>query len=85
MSQIPQRMCAACRVHADKDDFFRFVRDTDGTLLWDAGMKMPGRGAYLCKKEDCIRKAVKTRVLTRNLHAQSSDTFYEELLQSIHG
>ncbi len=74
------RMCAACRERGGKETFFRIAR-TDGGLraCLDHTGKMPGRGAYLCKNDACIAKAVKTRALTRSLGCAVPDGLYEEM------
>ena len=81
----PVRQCVACREKKEKGQLVRVVRMPDGVIAVDTRGKMPGRGAYLCKEEACLEKAVKSRALqraleceipqeTRNLLTQSSIT-----------
>jgi predicted RNA-binding protein YlxR (DUF448 family) len=53
-----------------KKDLLRLIVDGD-KLIVDPGGKTGGRGAYLCRSEDCLNKALKkkrfTNVMTRKL------------------
>ena len=59
------RMCVVCREMILKSELIRFVRQ-DGKVLLDETGKMDGRGAYLCKKEKCIDKALKSNVFSKS-------------------
>ncbi len=72
MKKIPMRMCVACREMQAKKDLMRIVRTDDGLIL-DLTGKRNGRGAYLCRKEACLEKAIKTRALERALEAPLSE------------
>jgi predicted RNA-binding protein YlxR (DUF448 family) len=72
LKKIPMRMCVACREMQAKKDLMRIVRTDDGLIL-DLTGKRNGRGAYLCRKEACLEKAIKTRALERALEAPLSE------------
>ena len=57
--KTPVRQCAACRGHFDKKELIRVVRRPDGTVAVDDKGKMPGRGVYICKKSECLKRALK--------------------------
>lgn len=59
------RMCVVCREMLLKSELIRFVR-TDGKVVLDESGKKDGRGAYLCKKEKCIEKALKSNVFSKS-------------------
>ncbi|MBR3532340.1 MAG: YlxR family protein [Clostridiales bacterium] len=63
----PQRMCVSCRTRRDKKDLIRVTLKEDGTLTADPTGKLPGRGAYLCKDEKCIRTEIKAHRLSKGL------------------
>lgn len=84
MAGIPQRMCAACRAHGDKADFFRVVKTVEGVAL-DEKQRMPGRGAYLCRDAACLKKARRGRALTRALGTPVDDGFYAQLEARLDG
>ena len=63
----PQRMCVSCRRLFDKRDLLRVVRTPEGEGLFDPTGKAAGRGAYLCKDPECLKRAIKTKVLNKVL------------------
>ncbi|MBQ7712461.1 MAG: YlxR family protein [Clostridia bacterium] len=76
---VPQRMCVACRRLFDKRDLLRVVRSPEGEVFFDPSGKAAGRGAYLCKDPECLKKAVKTKVLNKLFKAEISDEAYQKL------
>ncbi len=65
--KIPSRRCTGCGEHFPKIELVRVVRSPEGEISLDATGKKPGRGAYLCKSADCLRRARKARRLEQNL------------------
>ena len=68
--KIPERQCLGCNAHFPKAQLLRVVRGPDGTVSLDFTGKKSGRGAYICKNVTCLRKAQKTRRLSRNLECE---------------
>ena len=79
----PMRMCAGCRERAPKKELIRVVRTPDGNLLLDARDKAPGRGAYICRKAECLKKARKSKALERALNISISPEDYETLEEAL--
>lgn len=50
-----------------KNELIRVVRSPEGALSIDLRGKAPGRGAYLCRSSECLKRAVKSRALERAL------------------
>lgn len=75
----PMRMCVACREMNPKKSMIRIVRFGEMKVSVDSTGKMPGKGAYLCKSEICINKALKTGSLKRALNTDIPDSVFEEL------
>ena len=75
----PQRMCVGCRHMTAKTELFRVVKSPEGEISVDKNGKQPGRGAYLCKNEQCFNKALKSKALSRAFKAPVPD----EILQSM--
>lgn len=73
----PLRTCLGCRTKKEKGTMLRIVRDGNGRILPDDKGILPGRGAYICKDPECMRKAVKHRAFARAFRASVSD---EDLL-----
>ena len=81
----PMRMCAGCRERAPKKELIRVVRTPEGGLLLDARDKAPGRGAYICRKAECLQKARKSRALERMLNITIPPEAYDELEAALNG
>jgi hypothetical protein len=67
MGHEPERTCIACRGSFAKNDVVRIVA-ASGNVIVDYRERLPGRGAYVCPKPDCIRKALSRESLSRALH-----------------
>lgn len=77
--KIPQRKCVVCGELKDKNDLLRIVKNKEEGILIDETGKKNGRGAYLCKDQACIERAIKTNKLNRVFKEKISEEFYEEL------
>ena len=77
--KLPMRMCVGCREMMPKKTLLRVVRSPEGRVAFDPVGKAPGRGAYVCDNPDCLKKAVKTRALERQLDCAITDEIYERL------
>ena len=77
--KIPQRQCMGCRERMDKKALIRVVRTTDGNVQLDFSGKLNGRGAYICPKADCLKKARKSKALDRSLEVPIPEEVYERL------
>lgn len=79
IKKVPQRKCTGCGIKADKRDLIRVVRTPAGEIVIDLNGKMSGRGAYICHNAACLKKAVKSKRLARNLEVEIPDEIYEAL------
>ena len=84
MAHIPERMCIACRSMFPKCELIKFVVE-DGNVTIDKFQKKFGRGAYICKKEECMEKARKKRALSAKFKMAVPDGIYDELRGVIDG
>lgn len=85
-NQEPIRTCVGCRERASKADLVRLVI-LDGTLTVDRDFTVPGRGAYLHPRPDCVESALRRRALPRALRWQGNlnvDTVSEQLTAGVH-
>ncbi len=55
------------------------VRSPEGGITLDFKGKAPGRGAYLCGKPECLKKARKSRAIERALSVAVPEEVYEAL------
>lgn len=77
------RQCSACRGHFEKRQLLRVVRTPEGNVVVDTKGKTNGRGVYICKNEECLDKAVKSRALSRALEIPIPDDVIEAIRQTI--
>ena len=87
--RIPQRKCVGCGITKNKSDLIRVVRSPgkDGSELPEISIdlkgKKSGRGAYICKDENCLKKAAKAKKFDRSLEISISDEILGDLLRQI--
>lgn len=77
--KIPMRQCLGCREMKPKRELLRVVRSPEGEVSLDMRGKKPGRGAYVCPKAECLKKAVKSRALSRALETEIPPEVFERL------
>ena len=81
--KIPQRQCMGCRERMEKRQLIRVVRTPDGQVSLDFGGKVSGRGAYICPKAECLKKAQKSKALDRSLEVTIPEEVYARLEKEI--
>lgn len=77
--KIPLRMCTGCGEMFDKRTLVRVVKSPDGEVSLDLTGKKAGRGAYVCKNTECLKKARKKRAFERAFSMQISDEVYSSM------
>lgn len=77
--KIPQRQCVGCRTMTDKRELVRIVKTPEGEIVLDATGKKSGRGAYVCRNPECLRKARKSRALERAFETAIPAEVYDAL------
>ncbi|MCO7174729.1 RNase P modulator RnpM [Sporolactobacillus kofuensis] len=78
--KIPLRKCIVCQESAEKKNLFRIVRSPEGEVFLDLTGKKNGRGAYLSKKVDCVRKAQTKNLLSRHLGVPVPEQVFDEMM-----
>ena len=76
-------MCLGCREHKDKKDLVRVVRSPEGEVSVDLTGRKNGRGAYICRSKDCLKKARKQKAISKALNCEITDEVFEQLLIQI--
>lgn len=79
MKKIPMRMCVVTRERFPKQELIRVVVNKEGIVTVDVTGKANGKGAYIKKDIDVLKKAKTTKVLDRTLNVTISDDIYNEL------
>ena len=81
--KIPMRQCMGCRERKPKKELVRVVRSPEGTVSVDLRGKAPGRGAYICSDPECLKKAVRSRALERNLEVEIPEAVLHRLEEEL--
>ncbi len=81
--KIPLRKCVGCGEQKPKRELIRIVRSPEGEVALDRTGKAPGRGAYLCPKEACLARAIKTNAVQRALQVELSKEEIAALMEHI--
>ena len=68
-----------CRSSKDKRELLRIVRTPAGNVVFDATGKANGRGAYVCRDDECITGAVERGGLRRALEVDVPISLAAEL------
>ena len=67
MKKIPLRQCIGCGEMKSKKEMLRVIKTPEDTIMLDATGRKNGRGAYICKNPDCLKKAIKNKGLEPTL------------------
>ena len=76
------RMCIVTREKLLKEDLFRVVKNKDG-IYFDKNQNVPGRGVYIKKDLEVIKKAHAHHSLARGLRCAVSEEIYLALIQAL--
>ena len=75
---VPMRRCVGCMESKPKKALIR-IAGYEGQVTIDSTGKAKGRGAYLCKNEECFAKAVKKKAISRNIKMEINSEQMEKL------
>ena len=81
--KIPIRQCLGCREAKPKRELIRAVRSPAGEISLDSNGKKPGRGAYICRSAECLKRAVKSKALSRAFGVEIPQSIMEALNQQM--
>ena len=73
------RTCIGCRDKKNKKELFRIVNSKEKGIIVDFNQKEQGRGTYICKNNECLKKAIKNKGLSRTFKINVSDEEYNEI------
>ncbi|MBR3299994.1 MAG: YlxR family protein [Clostridia bacterium] len=79
VKKIPMRMCTGCREMKPKQELIRIVKSPEGDISLDTTGKKNGRGAYVCKNIECIKKIKKQKALNRAFDTPVEQDIYDSL------
>ncbi len=77
--KVPLRQCIGCGEMKSKKEMVRILRTESGEIVLDATGKKNGRGAYLCPRMDCLRRAAKSKGIERSFKMPVPQEVYAAL------
>lgn len=83
--KIPMRQCVGCGEMKGKREMMRVLKTPEEAIVLDVTGRKNGRGAYLCKSLDCLKKARKNKGLERSLKIHIPDEVYDSLEKEFDG
>lgn len=75
----PIRKCVGCGEVKNKKELIRVLKNTEGQFMIDVTGRLNGRGAYVCRDVNCLKKAIKSKGLERSFKMQIDNSIYEAL------
>lgn len=81
--KIPMRTCVVTKEQLPKKDLLRIVCDKTGCVTVDETGKANGRGAYIKKNLETLKKAQKSKILERRLECVIDEEIYQEIEEII--
>ena len=76
-------MCVGCREMKEKRELIRVVRGPEGDVSLDPTGKKSGRGAYVCRNAECLKRAIRQRQLERQLEVVLTEEVSEYLKREL--
>ena len=83
MKKIPMRQCVGCGEMKPKKELVRVVKSPEDVISIDLRGKASGRGAYVCRNPECLRKAIRSKALERGLSAAIPQEVYDRLMEEL--
>ena len=74
-----------CNSKKNKNDLIRIVKNKQNEVIIDKTGKQEGKGAYICKRQECLDKVIKSKRLEKVLETKISEEFYNNLKNIING
>ena len=86
MGGAPTRTCVGCRRKRLQEELLRITMGQDGSLTVGARVRAPGRGAYVCFDPECVRRALGSGALSKNLKVDGPlpEGLQHRLLEATH-
>lgn len=79
VKKVPLRQCVGCGEMKGKKDMVRVLRTAEGDICLDITGKKNGRGAYVCKSGECLKKARRNKGLERSFKMNIPNEVYDSL------
>lgn len=83
MGGDPQRTCITCRRTTAARHLLRFVLDPENRLLLDLSRSLPGRGAHVCARRECLARAVEKNLFARAFRRAAQPVGSSEIMSQV--
>ena len=80
----PERLCVGCREKHPKGALVRIVRSAAGEVSIDPTGRSPGRGAYICPRQECLQAARRHNGLAWSFKGRVTPGVYDALAELLH-
>ena len=77
--KLPERKCLGCGISKPKGELARVVRAPDGSVSLDLTGRKSGRGAYVCRNAECLKKCRRAKRIEHALEVSIPDELYEAI------
>ena len=75
--------CIGCGEMKPKKTLVRIVKNKEDEIFVDLTGKAGGRGAYICRDAECLKKARKSKRLERSYSCRIPDEVYDRLEEEL--
>ena len=79
VKKIPERRCIVCNTSKNKNELLRIVKNKENEISVDVTGKKSGRGAYICKTNECLERLKKTGKLNKTFGIKVDEEIYKDL------
>ena len=73
------RTCLGCNESKPKRELVRVVKTKEGEISLDLTGRKSGRGAYICRDIECLKKARKARRFEKSFACKIDDEVYNSM------
>ncbi|QOV21014.1 YlxR family protein [Blautia liquoris] len=77
------RKCVGCNEMKNKKELIRIIKTSEDEILLDPTGKKNGRGAYVCRCGECLKKAVRNKGLERAFKVPVPEEVYDSLAKEM--
>ena len=81
--KVTLRKCMGCGEMKPKKTLVRIVKNKEDEIFVDLTGKAGGRGAYICRDAECLKKARKSKRLERSYSCRIPDEVYDRLEEEL--
>lgn len=81
--KIPLRKCTGCGEMKPKKELVRVVKTPEDEILIDLTGRKNGRGAYICRDVECLKKARKAKRIEKSFQCNIPDEVYDKMEQEL--